>query len=376
MIQLMKIIMVLGLIFILMHFAAPSTYYVIVMRWLRSGDGLRRVTELSVDPPFVSIIIPTYNEARVMTQKLDNIYSQDYPRNLLEIIIVDSGSTDGTVERVREWARDHGDISIRIIEEGVRRGKAHALNTALRHAKGDIIVITDADSMWMSGSLRNAVSWLMTNDVGAVSCSKVPRTDRDIESEYRDYYGLLRIAESRRFSTAIFHGELAAYRRELLEKIGGFPTDVGADDSYTAGLISMMGYRAIIPEDVKCIEYVPSRGYWSWRVRRAQHLIQHFSRILRHMVFNGKDVPREYRQVMLYESYLHLINPWLFAAGLALIVVSALHGSLISTALLLVGLALLAIRLFRTWVVTQVILIVAAVRNLWNKELVWRKIEK
>ena len=368
--------MALGLIFTSMHFAAPSTYYVIAVRWLRSGDGLRRITKLSVDPPFVSIIIPTYNEARVITQKLDNIYSQDYPRGLFEVIIVDSGSTDGTIERVREWARDHGDVNVRIIEEGVRRGKAHALNTALRHAKGGIIVITDADSLWMGDSLRNAVSWLTNNDVGAVSCSKVPRTDRGIESEYRDYYGLLRIAESKRFSTSIFHGELAAYRRELLEKIGGFPTDVGADDSYTAGLISMMGYRAIISEDVKCIEYVPSRGYWSWRVRRAQHLIQHFSRILKHIVFNGKDVPREYRQVMLYESYLHLINPWLFAAGLALIVVSALHGSLISTALLLMGLALLTVRLFRTWVVTQVILMVAAVRNLWNKELVWRKIEK
>ena len=371
-----RLINVLGVILISIHFIAPSIYYVMAMRWLRSDYGLRRITELDVDPSFVSIIIPTYNEARVIIQKLNNIYSQDYPRNRFEVIIVDSGSTDETIELIHEWVKNHKDVNVQVIRESARMGKAHALNTALRYAKGDIIMITDADSIWMSDSLKNAVSWLMNDNVGAVSCNKVPRTDKDIETEYRGYYGLLRVAESKRFSSAIFHGELAAYKRELLEKIGGFPTDVGADDSHTAGLISMMGYRAIIPEDVRCIEYVPSKGYWSWRVRRAQHLIQHFSRILRYMIFNGRSIPREYRQIMLYESYLHLINPWLFAAGLALIVISALHGSLISMALLLVGLALLAIRFFRTWVVTQVILIVAAIRNLWNKELVWKKIEK
>lgn len=111
--------------------------------------------------------------------------------------------------------------------------------------------------------------------------------------------------------------------------MGGFPpTDLGADDSHVAGLISMMGYRAIIPpEDVKCIEYVPSKGYWMWRVRRAQHLIQHFLRFLRYMLIEGKDPPRDYRQIMLYESYLHLINPWLLMVGLVFIIISAIHGA-------------------------------------------------
>lgn len=374
--SLLGLIMTVGIILISMHFIAPSTYYVMAIRWLKLGNEVRRPTELGGDPPFVSVIVPTYNEARMIVQKLNNIYSQDYPRDRLEIIIVDSKSIDETVELVREWARAHGDVSIRVIEEGARLGKVHALNTALRHAKGDVIVITDADSVWMPDSLRNAIAWLMSDGVGAVSCYKVPRTNKGIETRYRDYYGILRLAESRRFSSAIFHGELAAFRRELLERVGGFPMDIGADDSYTAGLISMMGYRAIIPDDVRCIEYVPSRGYWMWRVRRAQHLIQHFSRVLRRIILSGRGVPREYREIMLYESYLHLINPWLFIIGLALLVVSAIHGALIPIVLLLLGLVLLPIGLFRTWVVTQFMLVVAAVRNIWNKELVWRKIEK
>ncbi|WP_243674806.1 hypothetical protein [Vulcanisaeta distributa] len=79
---------------------------------------------------------------------------------------------------------------------------------------------------------------------------------------------------------------------------------------------------------------------------------------------------------MMYESYLHLVNPWLFMIGIVFIIISAMHDALIPIALLLIGAALLINRFFRTWVITQVILVVAAIRNLWNKELVWRKIEK
>ena len=146
---LIRLISVLGVILISIHFIAPSIYYVMAMMWLRSDYGPRRITELDVDPSFVSIIIPTYNEAKVIIQKLNNIYSQDYPRNRFEVIIVDSGSTDETVELIHEWVKNHRDVNVKVIEEGARMGKAHALNTALRHAKGDIIMITDADSMWM-----------------------------------------------------------------------------------------------------------------------------------------------------------------------------------------------------------------------------------
>ncbi|WP_243674807.1 glycosyltransferase [Vulcanisaeta distributa] len=265
MISLLMLIEGLGITLTAIHFLVPSIYYVIATRWLRYGDATYGKAELINDPPFVSIIIPTYNEAGgVITKKLDNVYSQDYPRDRYEVIIVDSGgSNDGTIELINQWVKDHGgDINVRVIEEGVRRGgKAHALNTALKYSRGgDAVVITDADSMWQGGdSLKNAVAWLMRDGIGAVSCNKIPRTDKDVETEYRSYYGLLRLAESRRFSSAIFHGELAAFRRELLEKVGGFPMDMGADDSHTASLISLMGYRAIIPEDVRCIEYVPSR---------------------------------------------------------------------------------------------------------------------
>lgn len=371
-----RVLLYIGLALLTMHFLVPALYYVVARSWLRRGNEAYDFGGSVGIYPRVSVIVPTYNEARVILRRLDNIAEQDYPRDRLEVIVVDGGSTDGTVELVKRWAQEHSDVRVKIIEEGARLGKSHALNTALKYAEGDIVVITDADSLWFRDSLRNAVRWLMRGDVGAVSCSKSPKEDVAIEGEYRSYYGILRLAESRRYSSPIFHGELAAFKRDLLMKVGGFPTHIGADDSHTASLIALMGYRAVIPEDVRCIEYVPRRGYWSWRLRRAQHLIQHFTGIIG-LIIRGTRVPRDYLPIILTEAYLHVVNPWLLLLGLALIIPAALHGMLIPTVLLALGALLLVVsKFFRTWVATQAILIAAAIKNLWNKELVWRKEEK
>ena len=364
-----------GLVILAVHFTIPTIYYLIAKGWLGRDWGIRP-SDVD-DPPFVSVMVPTYNEAKTITERLSDIASQDYPRDRFEIIVVDSGSTDGTLDRVYDWIREHGDVKVKVIEEGVRLGKAHALNTALKYAEGDVVVIADADSKWFPDSLRRAIAWLMGDGVGAVSCNKIPRHKGNIiEEEYRNYYDIIRMAESKKYYSAIFHGELAAYRKDLLLKIGGFPNYLGADDSHTAGLITLSGFRAIIPEDVRCIEYVPSKGYWSWRIRRAQHLIQNFSKLIGMVLTNRAKPPSNYKPVLYTETYLHLVNPWLFLVGTALVIVSAMRGALLPMIILLIGLTLLASRFFRTWVVTQAILAIAMIRNTWNKELVWKKAKK
>jgi len=172
---------------------------------------------------------------------------------------VDSASTDGTPHAVRKWAAAHPDLALTLVEEAERRGKAHALNTALRHATGEVVVITDADAHWPArDTLANAVKWLADPTVGAVSCVKRPAGPAGVEDSYREFYNVLRVAESKAWATPIFHGELAAFKRELLERLGGFPTDIGADDSHTATKIAMMGYRAITPPTSYASRQCPS----------------------------------------------------------------------------------------------------------------------
>ena len=285
--------------------------------------------------------------------------------------MVDSASTDGTPKLVEEWDSRHKDIKLKLVVENERRGKAFALNNALRYASGEVVVIADADALWPRDALTKAVKWLSNPLVGAVSCLKKPLSSgtTGIEAGYRQYYNVLRVAESKAYSTPIFHGELAAFKKDLLEKVGGFPTDVGADDSHTATKIALIGFRAIIPDDLWVEEMVPNEKYFSWRVRRAQHLIQHFTKTLRTGMVNKK-----FKWILLAESYLHLVNPWVLAIATTLLITSSIAcQSLLSLITLALGLSLLALKPYRTWIATQLCLIVGAVRNLYTKEIVWAK---
>jgi cellulose synthase/poly-beta-1,6-N-acetylglucosamine synthase-like glycosyltransferase len=235
-----------------------------------------------------------------------------------------------------------------------------------------IVVITEADSRWASHrTLSNAVAWLSDPTVGAVTCVK--NSERGgflgVEGSYRGFYNTVRLAESKVWSTPVFHGELAAYRRGLLEAVGGFPTDIGADDSHTATLVALRGYRAVAVDDVECIEKVPEEGYHAWRVRRAQHLVQHFLKTLRHV---GR-APSRFKPVLLVKAYLHLVNPWLLPMATTLLIHQALKGSIIAIAVLVAGTLLLAYKPYRTWVATQLYLITAMLKNLLTKDIAWEK---
>jgi cellulose synthase/poly-beta-1,6-N-acetylglucosamine synthase-like glycosyltransferase len=99
------VLTLLALILVLIHFGFPLLYYLYLKSiWLNRDWGLG-------DPgytPKVSIIIPTYNEANLIESKLDNIISQTYPKELMEIIVVNSASSDDTSNIVREWMESTG----------------------------------------------------------------------------------------------------------------------------------------------------------------------------------------------------------------------------------------------------------------------------
>jgi len=354
----------------LLHFGFPLTYYLYLKtRWLNKPWNIRR------DPsykPRVTIIVPTYNEVELIESKLDDLAGQDYPRELVEVVVVDSASNDGTPEKVKEWARRNPGLKLVLIREPVRMGKAFALNNALRYANGEVVVVTDADSRWASrDTLSKAVSWLGDPSVRAVTCLKLPAGKGvvGVEESYRDYYNVVRLAESKAHSTPVFHGELAAFRRTLLEELGGFPTSLGADDSHTATRIALMGYRSIAVDDVWCVEGVPNNEYHKWRIRRAQHLVQHFTATLRYL----RRAPGQFRKTLIAETYLHVFNPWILPVVTATLLYQVVKSSTIAITLLTLGTILLVYRPYRTWIMTQTYLVVASIRNLWTKEIAWEK---
>ncbi len=363
----LKVLEVLGATIAILHFAIPLTYYLIVRRWYT------RPWNVSVQnhTPEVTVVLPTYNEEKFIERKLENVYEQEYPKDRVEVLIIDSASTDKTVEIAKLWSEKHKDLKVKIIVENERKGKVHALNHALRYVDTDLVVIADVDAFWDEKALKEAVKWFCDGSIGAVSCIKTAGSK--LESEYRRFYNVLRVGESKMHSTPIFHGELAVFRKHLLDAIGGFSTDVGADDSHAATRIALMGYRAIVSDDVLVTESVPKSGYLAWRVRRAQHLIQHFAKVLR---MDKRQADKRFRKILAVETYLHLVNPWILVFSCALLALSAVHGSILAIGLLLSALLALALRSFRTWIFYQIFLVLASMRNLWTKDIAWSKQEK
>lgn len=321
--------------------------------------------------------MPTYREAEFIEEKLDNLYTQDYPKNLMEIVVVDSASNDETVGLVKKWASEHMNVNLKLLEEPERRGMVHALNYALQHCpvNREITLFTDVDAFWDCDALRKIAKYFADFGVGAVTASIIPATQANspIEGAYRNYYNVLRMAESKIHSTPIHNGALVAFRTILLYKMGGLPNYTGNDDSTPASIIAFMGYRTIQVDEVTVRE--PIRGQVNRKVRRAQHLLLSF---LKTKCYTKKlglyTFTNPFGKVWKIEWWLHVANPWLLVASVLLFVASvAFYGFVISLALLGMGLLLLMLKAYRTWVLQQVYLTIAALRNLRTKEIMWKK---
>ena len=168
--------------------------------------------------PTVSIIIPTYNEAGIIGYKLENSGKLTYPKDLLQIVIVDSNSTDGTAEIIKAFAEKEKDLNIKLVVEQERNGKSHALNNALTYCSGEIVIISDADCFWPSDILEKAVPYLADPSVGAVGGPKILFNPKQtwitrMEESYLKSANYLRVGESKAGSTVFFEGGFSAFKR-------------------------------------------------------------------------------------------------------------------------------------------------------------------
>ena len=363
--------LITALVLAVVHFGTPLAYY-----WHAKTQWLPKPWNIRVDGnyrPKVTVIIPTYNEAEFIQSKLDNIYYQDYPKSLVEVIVIDSASNDGTVKLVEEWGSEHRDINLRLIKEDKRRGKLFAILKALKHVsrESDVIIFTDADAFWEPYAISKAVRYLSDPTVGAVTAS-ITYFEEGLENVYRSYYNLIRIAESKTHATPVHNGPFLAVRTCLLRKFG-FPDFPGSDDSSFGSYIAFLGYKAIQVDNILVKE--PVRGStFRRKVRRAQHLIQNFFSTKRYAKKLGVyKYNEQFEKTWRSEWWLHIVNPWLLVLALVLLIASVLYGSILATALLGIGLAFLSLKAYRTWIMQQIYLIIAAIRSLWTKEVVWDK---
>ncbi len=208
--------------------------------------------------PRVSLVIVAYNEAKTIGAKLDNVLALDYPADKLEIIVASDGSDDGTNEIVAGYA-----------ERGVqflafsRGGKIPALNQAVTRASGDILVFSDANSMYTPDALRLLIRPFVDPSVGAVGGNQcyisngLVTTASSGERLYWNFDRLLKTMQSQSGNMISATGAIHAIRRELFRPV---PLGVGDDFVISTRAISQ-GYRLVFEPNAIAYETVaPSDG--------------------------------------------------------------------------------------------------------------------
>ncbi|KAM5387504.1 hypothetical protein ACJA88_001856 [Fusarium oxysporum] len=145
-------------------------YVHMVWRWIRYEP----VQPPSKDDklPFISIVIPVYNESEFVKNSIKSIELSDYPKDRIELIVIDDGSTDDTWEHVNKAAGSVSicGITLRLLQHAVNMGKRKAIQSGFATALGSIIISLDSDSVVEKGALRNIVSPLMRDpSIGAVA---------------------------------------------------------------------------------------------------------------------------------------------------------------------------------------------------------------
>ena len=202
--------------------------------------------------PRVSLVIIAHNEAESIGEKLENVLSLDYPRDRLEIVVGSDGSNDGTDEIVRRYA----DRGVRLFSFP-RRGKIPALNDAVANTTGDVLVFSDANSMFARDALRVLVRPFADPSVGGVAgnqcyTSSTGNAASHGERRYWSFDRMLKKLESAAGNTISSTGAIHAVRRELFQ-----PVPLGVcDDSVISKRVILRGHRLVFEPDAVASEPV------------------------------------------------------------------------------------------------------------------------
>ena len=207
-----------GLVVFLLGIQGTLYFPLTIAYEIRKRRALRRM------PPFrerVSVVVPAYNEERTIRIAVETLLESEYPD--LEVIVVDDGSRDGTADRILDL---HEQGRIRLIRQE-NAGKAMALNEGIAAATGEVVLYTDADSLFLRDTVAKTVRWFADPAIDAVCGNDMPlRAHTGLQKllaiTTHIGTGFVRRALSVIGCLPIISGNLGAIRRRVLDEIGGF----------------------------------------------------------------------------------------------------------------------------------------------------------
>ena len=361
------------------------TFYYLVCYFYKSKHINKSETHAyeKMELPKVSFIIPVFNENKIIKDKIENLQELIYPRDRLEIIFVDGGSTDGTAKTIKD-IMDCVDLNIKLIQQGKRMGFNSAVIDGFKNSTGEIIFIPGAETIYASDVLKRIIPHFSDTRVAAVNGRQIIRNlDEGLspkhEHAYRSIQDFLREGEDNMDTLFDVKGEIVAVRRFVCEKLVNNPEfrNKGCIDACFFFQSRMDGYLTIYEPEAVYYESSPRsfKDSFKQRVRRAATLIQNMF-IFKNMIFNKKY--GLFGMVIMPAHFLMLlIFPYVFFFGaISIFVMNIIYfPNYVYLMMLALGLALFSLStVFQAFVKLQVSLLMAHVKLIIGVET--QKFEK
>ena len=201
-----------------------------VLIWCLSGSlGRRRQSSMDGDTaelPRLSVLIAAHNEAGIIAARLENALALDYPKDRLEVVVATDGCTDATADVARAFA----DRGVRLLEYGERRGKTAVLNESIPRVTGDVVILSDANTVMAPDAARCLARWFRDSRVGVVCGQLVltdPVTGLNSDGLYWRYETFLKTCESLLGALLGANGGIYAIRKSHFSPI---PANTIVDD--------------------------------------------------------------------------------------------------------------------------------------------------
>ena len=338
-----------------MYLACVSIIYglrfviLLVMLGVNMWGDYRRPFPVPEQWPFVSIIMPAFNEEVLISFALESYCVQDYPR--FEVLVIDDGSKDQTFERAKQFEGSYSWGDIRVIKKP-NGGKWTALNLGFKLASGEILLSVDADGAIDGGALKQMVAHMLSNPrIGAVAGYTRVMNRTNLLTycqslEFVMWSGVLRYPQSLTGSVLCIPGPLGLFRREALEEVhqkfgklsgelapgiheGPFEQDTFAEDFDATIALLQLGWRVEYDPLAGCDTDTPADvfTFMNQRYRWARGSMQVIFKYCRRM--------REYRVTNHSRLFGWLMSTYIFDIALyslgmiaqAIIFVMALTGT-------------------------------------------------
>jgi biofilm PGA synthesis N-glycosyltransferase PgaC len=250
--------------------------------------------------PFISILVPTFNEEAVIQKRIQNLQALKY-----------SGSSDATMSVVERMCHESEAPRVRLVCEDQRRGKASAINCGTAHAAGDIVLVTDANSLFDENVLAELAPNFENVKIGGVGGRYVVSNPENplpsVEQFYWELEDVLRTGESELDSACLFQGEINAWRKSIVK---ADPAMIGEDLDMSI-VIRKKGYKVAFEPKAICYEPAPI-SFAEQLTQKKRRCLGTIQNIFKH--WHYLFAPRDWYSLLIFPSHkgLLMFTPFMF----------------------------------------------------------------